>query len=787
MHHKDLLLFLHERGLLEWEKADRVLSGGEFADLAPLDALVSAGLLSPGTVARTLAEVYCLPYLDLKTAEVSPKVMALLPREHALNHCVIPVAIENERLILAMADPVDVVAEDVVKLVTGLPIDRVVAARSQILELLGEEPLNSDSEEAFEAELSGVLEKLVVEGLNFEPQAEDDLEAIESEANEAPVIHLVNMILKDCLRLRASDIHIEPQEEKVQVRFRIDGLLRPICELPKKVQRAVASRIKLVSGLDISEKRRPQDGRTQLRIKSQSINFRTSTLPSYYGEKVVMRLLRADPALMNLSNLGFDSKDLARLTGMLDSSQGMVLVTGPTGSGKTSTLYASLGRLNQPHKNVVTVEDPVEYQLENLTQVSINNKAGLTFQAALKAILRQDPDVVMLGEIRDFESAEMAFHAAQTGHLVLSTLHTNSAPATLTRLVQMGLPRFLLTSSLLGIVAQRLVRKLCQECKIEVQPPEILLQAARAGTKRDLPTCYFTAPGCGHCDGTGYSGRIGLYEVFPLTDSMRALILEGASEAQLEAHAGELGVYNLLEDGLRKVERGLTTLEELMRVARSGRSQMEGGQSVESDYQESLSNEIVKVQAQGIADDLLLELLKLVEERSGLPQGHNLRVADLSRALGQALDIPEDDLEVLYQAALYKDLGMLRVPEAILGKTGRLSNEELATVANHVEWSLTYGRMIPLPPSALKIIHAHHEQPAGGGYPQGRSEADIPQQALIIAVADTYNAFLADRPYRSGMTAREALKKLEGMAQQGWLCPGVVQALVDLPNSGLTF
>ncbi len=548
-----LLAQLTEATDLGQQKLIGLLETAEDSQL-PLDqALVTTGLTEE-RIYRILADLYELP---LVRVEVDPLVARLIPESLARNHAMLPLAREGQRLVLAMADPVDVLGEDAVRQSTGFEIKRVLALRSEILaaiEQVHHGPGGIDT----------LLEQLP------DQEATDDAEEAEEPDQlyqTRPIIRLVNRILTDGVRGGVSDIHLEPMEDTLRVRFRIDGLLRTMMELPRRVQNACLSRLKLMASLDIAERRIPQDGRIKLHMRDRLVDLRVSSLPTFFGEKIVLRVLDRSRTRMAWTDLGFSGRDWACLEEVLSSPQGMLTITGPTGSGKTSTLYSALVHLNQDHRNLVTVEDPVEYQLPGINQVPVNPKQGLTFARALRSILRQDPDVVMVGEIRDPETAEIALQAAQTGHLVLSTLHTNDAASSVVRLAQMGLPGYLIGSSLLCCVAQRLARRLCTHCRVEAAPSPRVLELVEA---RGVPVTggpWFNAPGCDQCQQTGYSGRMGLYEVLMITDRLRGLILQDANSQTLSRAAREEGMRLLIEDGLEKAALGLTSLEELIRVA----------------------------------------------------------------------------------------------------------------------------------------------------------------------------------------------------------------------------
>lgn len=485
------------------------------------------------------------------------------PLEVLYNYQILPLKRVQFQLTVAMADPLDVVAEDVVRSITGCKIVRRVAPASQIRAAL--EGRLGQVESDIEQILSQIPDYDDV--AYIEVEEEDETASGQSrEAVTPPVIQLVNSILTDAISMKASDIHIEPQKESLRIRYRLDGSLTTMLELPKKVQNACLSRIKLMSGMDIAESRKPQDGRTRARLEGREVDLRVSSLPTFRGEKLVLRILDPEAVVIDLDRLGFSPEDFGRIQQALHSSQGMLLCTGPTGSGKTSTLYSALIQLNTEDENVVTVEDPVEYQLKGVNQVQVNARAGLTFSAALRSILRQDPDVVLLGEIRDLETAEIAVQAAQTGHLVLSTLHTNDAVSTLNRLILMGVEPYMLASSLLCVLAQRLVRRLCSQCKQLGAPSETSLRLLSLAGIHPPDQGFWKPVGCDHCRHLGYKGRLGLFEVLMVTDRIRELLLTGARESELERVARIEGMKSLLEDGLEKCYQGQTSLEEVLRT-----------------------------------------------------------------------------------------------------------------------------------------------------------------------------------------------------------------------------
>ena len=506
--------------------------------------LVDLGYATEAQICEVIAEQLNIPAADMVAVDVPSEVLGLMTRELAIKHMCLPWFVEGREIYLIMADPTNLVAADAIAFHTNLKVKPVVAPESEVLAAI--ERFYAGDEEAlahFE-NLDLADQLLVVTEQEVEKGLDEDLEKA---AQGAPLVKLVNAILADAIRAGASDIHIEPQQKGLDLRYRVDGLLRKVMTMPKRVQSKVASRVKIMSHMDISERRKPQDGRTFLRVGGRSFDLRVSSLPTADGEKIVLRILAQDRATVSLEDLGFETDLLTSLKEILRRPQGMILVTGPTGSGKTSTLYAALNLLRSETTNIVTIEDPVEYRLAGISQVAVVDRAGMTFAAGLRSILRQDPDVVMLGEIRDLETAQIAFQAAQTGHLVLSTLHTNDAPSAVTRLVEMGIPAYVIASSLVAVLAQRLVRKLCA-CKT-VQPDGSALPK-----------------GCEQCRFSGFAGRIGVYELMRLTPRVRSVLLARATDDMVRRAAQATGMKSMFQDGLAKAARGITVPEEIRRV-----------------------------------------------------------------------------------------------------------------------------------------------------------------------------------------------------------------------------
>jgi type IV pilus assembly protein PilB len=532
-------------------------------------ALVKLGFLTDEDVTNFLSRQYGVPAINLSYFEIDPAVVKLIPFETAKRYQILPLSRVGASLTIAMVDPTNVFAMDDIKFMTGFNIEPVVASESSILAGI-DKAYGATKEEDLEAVMQSMseLSEEDVE-LNEQNETELGLSELEKAADEAPVVKLVNVVLGDAVKRGASDIHIEPYEKEFRVRFRIDGVLQSIMSPPMKLKDAITSRLKIMSKLDISEKRLPQDGRIMLKMniggRKKQLDFRVSTLPTLWGEKIVLRLLDKENLRLDMTKLGFEPESLVKFEKAILKPYGMVLVTGPTGSGKTNTLYSSISRLNQPDTNIMTAEDPVEFQLQGVNQVQMKEQIGLNFAAALRSFLRQDPNIILVGEIRDFETAEIAIKAALTGHLVLSTLHTNGAPETITRLMNMGIEPFLVATSVHLICAQRLVRRICKDCIEPVEvPPQTLIDAGF--TPEESKTVKIQkGKGCSVCNNTGYKGRAGLYDVMEVDDEIRELVLVGASAVELKKKAIERGMITLRRSGLIKVAAGITTLEEVAR------------------------------------------------------------------------------------------------------------------------------------------------------------------------------------------------------------------------------
>jgi len=531
--------------------------------------LVKLGFVKDEEITALLSRQYGVPSINLSRFEIDPSVIKLVPAETAQKYQIIALSRSGANLTIAMVDPTNVFAMDDIKFMTGYNVEPVVASETAIMEAI-EKYYGSMHSLQIKEEIDKLVETDDESDLEVLEEGEDiDLDELERSSEEAPVVKLCNLILTDALRRGASDIHIEPYEKEFRVRFRIDGVLYVVMNPPMRLRDAMTSRLKIMAKLDISEKRLPQDGRIKIRMNSggkmRELDFRVSTLPTLFGEKVVMRLLDKENLMLDMTKLGFERESLDRFEEAILKPWGMVLVTGPTGSGKTNTLYSSISRLNTPETNIMTAEDPVEFNLVGINQVQMKESIGLNFAAALRSFLRQDPNIVLVGEIRDFETAEIAVKAALTGHLVLSTLHTNDAPSTINRLMNMGIEPFLVATSVHLICAQRLVRRVCSECKSPLQlPPQALIDVGFSleDAKNIQP---MKGRGCSTCNSTGYKGRVGLYEVMECSDEIRQLILEGASALELKRKAIEEGMLTLRASGLQKIRDGMTTIDEVVR------------------------------------------------------------------------------------------------------------------------------------------------------------------------------------------------------------------------------
>ena len=522
--------------------------------------LVKLGLVQELEITKVLARQYRMPAVDLTRFEVDPKIIRLVPAEMATKSIVLPLKREGRTLTVAMADPTDHGLLEDLKFITRFDLFPVIAGEYTLRNLIEKHYESSDQQ------LATLLKDMEETGEDVEVvEEQEDEAATQAQIDDAPVVKLINGLLTDAVKRGASDIHIEPFEHEIRVRYRIDGALLEIMKPPLKMKAALTSRVKILSQLNIAERRVPQDGRLKLKMGSRVIDFRVSTLPVLFGEKIVLRILDKGNLTLDLTKFGFEEKAERDLMKAILNPYGMVLVTGPTGSGKTTTLYSALSRINTPEVNIMTAEDPVEYNLMGINQVLVRTEIGLTFAAALKAFLRQDPNIIMIGEIRDLETGGIAIKAALTGHLVLSTLHTNDAPSTITRMIDMGIEAFNVASAVNLVVAQRLVRRICKDCKAEHKYTDVELGALGTDLETLRSIKFMKGTGCDTCSGTGYKGRAGLYEVMALSPELRRMILRSASVADIQAQAVVDGMLTLRMDGMKKIERGVTTLEEVVK------------------------------------------------------------------------------------------------------------------------------------------------------------------------------------------------------------------------------
>jgi len=535
-------------------------------------ALIELGFITEKELCQTLAEELGFNFIDLSELELKPELSQLLPDNLAKRYNVVPVKFENDKLVVAMIDPLDTNAVDDIMLMTGFEVETLMATETDIRRAINRiygtgEITEADDLSASLAEVNiGNLENLEFGALEEEELSVDKLKEM---GDEAPIVKLVNQIIFHAISDKASDIHIEAWPKEVVVRYRMDGILQEIMRIPKHLLAPMVSRIKIMSSLDIAERRKPQDGKIHLKYEGRDFDLRVSTIPTVNGEKVVMRILDKSSVMLGLDRLGFMPDIRERLEWLIAKPYGMILVTGPTGSGKSTTLYACLNKLNQGTVNISTVEDPVEYQIQGINQVQVNPKAGVTFAAALRAFLRQDPDIIMVGEIRDHETAQIAVEAALTGHLVLSTLHTNDAPSAATRLIEMGIEPFLVASAVVGVLAQRLARTICSACKEPYVPPkEALKDIGLAYTEEEI--VFYRGRGCEVCKGTGYKGRTGIHELLIISDKAREVILRRGSANEIKRAVLEEGFKTLQDDAIRKVLEGVLTVEEALRVVFMG-------------------------------------------------------------------------------------------------------------------------------------------------------------------------------------------------------------------------
>ena len=553
-------LFVRE-GLIDADQLSAALQDAKEGGTRVGYSLVKLGFVGENELTRMLSKQYRLPAVDLEKVDVDAKIYKLIDGDMAYQHLVLPLRRVGRTLTVAMANPSEMEAIDVLRFKTRYDIEPVIVGEYTLRKHL--EKYYGVSEDQVEDLLGDFLE----EDLEFVEDEVDDesLAALEAAVDAAPVVKFINGLLTDAVRKGVSDIHIEPYEKEIRVRYRMDGTLYEVMKPPMKMKAALVSRIKILSDLNIAERRVPQDGRIKLRMKRKVVDFRVSTLPVIFGEKIVMRILDAGNLTFDLSGFGFEPQAEKEFMGSIANPYGMVLVTGPTGSGKTTTLYSALSQINDEGVNIMTAEDPVEYNLHGINQVLVRNEIGMSFAAALRAFLRQDPNIIMVGEIRDLETGSIAIKAALTGHLVLSTLHTNDTPSTITRMIDMGLEPFNLAAALNCLTAQRLLRRICGDCKVETTYEEDFLNSAKVPLDWAGKTTFYKGEGCDSCGGTGYKGRQGLYEVLLVNSSIRKAIMANCGTDELRDVALDNGMLTLRMDGLKKVERGATTLDEVIK------------------------------------------------------------------------------------------------------------------------------------------------------------------------------------------------------------------------------
>jgi len=562
---KEIINVIKNVGLWDTKSIEAALEEQRKTGVPLKEIFQNRGMLPFGEISPSFYFQMGIVQRELPAREIPPDILSLIPPKIAKKHRIVPwEKREDGRLIVVSDDPLNILSSEYFKTLIGSDainvVEVVITFSEEIDQLLNKYYVQEEMED-----LSQMLQQASSATIDLEDTTEEEIDVEdESLALQAPVVKIVNLIFVEALRRRASDIHFEPLEKKFRVRFRIDGLLYEVVSPPKRIERPILARVKLMSKMDLAEKRLPQDGRIMLEIGGKPIDFRVSSLPGIYGESIVLRILDKTSMMKGLEELGFLEDDLKAWKALLQYAGGLVLVTGPTGSGKTTTLYASLQTLNTMDRKLMTVEEPVEYQIPGINQSPVNSEVGLTFAAILRAFLRQSPDVILVGEIRDFETADIALRAALTGHLVFSTLHTNNAPGAITRLIDMGAPPFLIASSVQGIMAQRLVRLLCPYCKEKIEPDEHLIKVLKIQPGEEVNVCK--PKGCNECNFTGFRGRKGIFEIFAMNDEIRELTLRRATVNELKTAAIKNGMHLMIDDGLRKVKLGITTLEEVLTV-----------------------------------------------------------------------------------------------------------------------------------------------------------------------------------------------------------------------------
>jgi type IV pilus assembly protein PilB len=528
------------------------------------DALIKLGYVSSEDIARSIAEEYGREYIDLRGVAIPPAIVELVPESVARENRILPYQVAGDTLKILMSDPNDIETLDKLRFILNRPIEPVLAAQELIQEAINRHYTQSIGESA-----DSLIQEMTDTQIDFtQTDSMGGGGAANVTDSDAPIVRLANLIVEEAVQLRASDIHIEPFEDRVRVRYRIDGVLVERDTIPKRLQGSILSRFKILSRLDVAERRRTQDGRIKLSLGDKELDLRVSVVPTNHGQSVVMRILDKDNIRVNLTQLGFAETDYKKFTSLIRRPNGIILVTGPTGSGKTTSLYAALNELNTPTRKIITAEDPVEYYLPGINQVEIRHSIGLDFARVIRAMLRQAPNIILVGEMRDLETAQMGIQASLTGHLVFSTLHTNDAPGAITRLVDMGVPPYLVSSSVIGIMAQRLVRTICKKCKKPYVPSELELQEAGITPEQAATSTFMKGMGCGSCNKSGFRGRMAVFELMMMSAKIREMTFKQASTVEIRKVAKSEGMTTLYMDGIRKVRAGLTTIEEVMRAAR---------------------------------------------------------------------------------------------------------------------------------------------------------------------------------------------------------------------------
>jgi type IV pilus assembly protein PilB len=559
-----ILEILRDVGLVSHEDILKAREKSKAEEMGLVDALIAMGRITYSDVAKTLASQFNMDTINLAEYRVPEEILALVPKHVARRYKVIPIYKHDNTLTVAISDPLDVDTVDSLRYLLRMNVEPVVAAKNDIESSITR--YYGSADDTVENMLQEITEGEIDLGLVSVKDLEAKLEETTESDADAPIIKLVGLVIMEAYRNRASDIHIEPQEKRLRVRYRIDGVLHEVDNPPKRLQASIISRLKIMANMSIAEKRVPQDGRIQLPVMGRSLDLRVSCLPTNHGESIVMRILDKSSLLLGLGDLGFFSDDQEVMAKIINMPDGVFLVTGPTGSGKTTTLYGCLNDINKPDRKIITVEDPVEYQLTGINQVQVNADINLTFAAALRSILRQAPNIVMIGEIRDLETANIAVQAALTGHLVFSTLHTNDAPSAVTRIVDMGVKPFLVASAVRAIMAQRLIRKVCSKCRAPYVPTDYEMEILKLSPDELKNATVVRGTGCNECSRTGYRGRMGIYEIMQVDEEVRRLIYEKVPSNVIRARVRELGMRTLREDGIRKIMAGITTPEEVISI-----------------------------------------------------------------------------------------------------------------------------------------------------------------------------------------------------------------------------